>query len=419
MTKAAPRRLATRLIHDGEPPKEERAGAVVLPIYQSSTFVHGGESGYHDVRYIRLNNTPNHEALHRKLASLEGAEAALCTASGMAAISAALLALCGAGDHVLAHECLYGGTRDLLAEDLPRLGVACSFIDAAADGPEAWARALRPTTRAIYVETMTNPLLQVPDLAAVTAFARAHGLVSIIDNTLATPINYRPIEQHGFDLCLHSCTKYLNGHSDIVAGAVIGRADLVERARRLLNHLGGSLDPHACFLLHRGLKTLALRVRHQNQSAARIAEFLSTHPAVRDVSYPGLSDHPQHTRASELFAGCGGLLSFTLRGDLLDAERFLGRLALPTCAPSLGGPESLITRPATTSHAGVPSAERERLGIPDTLIRLSVGLEDTDDLISDLAQALGDYPIGPTQELISKMRNSSTYSCGIILPEGQ
>jgi cystathionine beta-lyase/cystathionine gamma-synthase len=382
-----PRRLATRLIHDGEPRPEEKAGAVSLPIYQSSTFVHGGASGYHDVRYIRLNNTPNHEALHRKLASLEGAEAALCTASGMAAISAALLTVLGAGDHLLAHDCLYGGTRDLLAQDLPRLGVACSFIDTAADGPDAWARALRPSTRAIYVETMTNPLLQVPDLDAVVAFARAHGLVSIIDNTLATPINYRPIER-GFDLCLHSCTKYLNGHSDIVAGAVIGGAERVERVRHKLNHLGGSLDPHACFLLHRGMKTLALRVRHQNQSAARIAEFLSTQDAVLEVHYPGLPDHPQHERASALLAGYGGLLSFTLRGDLADAERFLHRLTLPICAPSLGGPESLITRPATTSHAGVPRAERERLGIPDTLIRLSIGLEDTDDLISDLAQAL-------------------------------
>lgn len=385
-------RIDTQLIHAGElTPRVE--GAVSMPVFQSSTFASAGEANYHDLRYIRLNNTPNHAVLHEKLAVLEGAEAALVTASGMAAISTTLLSLLSAGDHLLAQDCLYGGTRSLIAEDLRRLGIEVTFIDA--DEPSRWAAALRPSTRVIYVEAMTNPLLQVADLDSVVAFAREHRLVSVIDNTLATPLHYRPIER-GFDLSLHSCTKYLNGHTDIVAGAIIGSAALVGRIKERLEHLGGALDPHACFLLYRGLKTLALRVRQQSRSTLAIARFLKDHPAVGHVNYPGLSSHPRHERAARLFtgsgaadsAGFGGLLSFELRGGLAAADRLLDRVTLPINAPSLGGVETLITRPASTSHAGLPQGERLRLGITDSLIRLAVGVEDTEDLIGDLDQAL-------------------------------
>ena len=257
--------LETKLIHASEPdPPIE--GAVSMPIFQSSTFEYAGAASYHDLKYIRLNNTPNHIALHQKLAASEGAEAALVTASGMAVISTALLSLLSSGDHVLAQECLYGGTHDLITKDLPTLGISYDFIDA--DNPDSWKHHLRTETKAIYVEIMTNPLLQVGDLKAVVEFAKAHALVSVIDNTFASPVNFRPPEW-GFDLSIHSCTKYLNGHSDIVAGAVIGHTDLIEKITHKLNHLGGSLDPHACFLLHRGLKTLALRVRYQNESTTQ------------------------------------------------------------------------------------------------------------------------------------------------------
>ncbi len=377
-------RLETALIHAGEQhPRIE--GAIAMPVFQSSTFEFEGGGDYHDVRYIRLNNTPNHTVLHAKLAALESAESALVTASGMAAISSTFLSLLSQGDHLLAHRTLYGGTHDLVTKDLPRLGIDHTFVDA--DDPASWAKAIRPTTRAFYVETMTNPLLEVLDLPAVAAFCRERGLVSIVDNTCASPVNFRPVT-HGFDLVVHSATKYLNGHSDIVAGVVAGKAALVQAAKHKVDHLGGSLDPHACFLLHRGIKTLALRVRHQGQTALALARFLEGHAAVSHVHYPGLESHPRHGRARELFAGFGGLLSFELRGGLAVAERFIARLQIPANAPSLGGVESLVTRPATTSHAGLSPEARANLGIGDGLVRLSVGLEAPEDLIEDLDRAL-------------------------------
>jgi cystathionine beta-lyase/cystathionine gamma-synthase len=378
------RQIDTKLIHSGEPsPLIE--GAVSMPIFQSATFEYRGEQDYHALRYIRLNNTPNHDVLHHKLAAIENAEAALVTSSGMAAISTALLTLLGTGDHLLAQNCLYGGTHALLLTEFPRLGIDVDFIDG--NEPGAWSRKLKPRTKAIYVETITNPLVDVADLRAVVEFARAHRLVAVVDNTFASPINFRPPEW-GFDLSLHSCTKYLNGHSDIVAGAVIGRAALIGEINRRLGHFGGSLDPHACFLLQRGMKTLAVRVRHQNDTALRLAHFLEAHPAVATVNYPGLERHPNHRRASELFDGFGGMISFELRGGVEAAEKFISSVTLPISAPSLGGVESLITRPATTSHSGMTVEERRRAGIGDDLIRLSVGLEATDDLIEDFRRAL-------------------------------
>jgi cystathionine beta-lyase/cystathionine gamma-synthase len=376
--------IETQLVHAGEP-LPRIAGAVEMPIFQSATYESSGQGSYHDVRYLRTNNTPSQTSLHEKLAVLEGGEAALVTASGMAAISTTLLSLLGAGDHLLAQSGLYGGTHDLITQEFPRLGITHDFIDA--DRRDGWAGLLRPTTRAIYVEAMTNPLLEVADLQAVVEFAREHRLISIIDNTFATPVNYRPLAA-GFDLCLHSATKYLNGHSDIVAGAVVGSRANVERIRHRANHLGGSLDPHAAFLLKRGLKTLALRVRYQNDSTLRLARFLEEQPQVTRVNYAGLTTHPRHERARRLFKGFGGVLSFELKGGAAQAEDFASRVRIPTVAPSLGGVHTLLTRPASTSHAGLTPEERHRLGITDGLLRLSVGIEATEDLEADLRQAL-------------------------------
>jgi cystathionine beta-lyase/cystathionine gamma-synthase len=375
-------RIETQLVHAGEP-LPRIAGAVEMPIFQSATYEYAGEGSYDDVRYLRINNTPSQLALHAKIAALEHAEAALVSASGMSAITTTLLTMLSPGDHLLAQRCLYGGTYDFVRQEFTRLGIHYDFVDA--DRPDTWASRLRPTTRAVYVEAMTNPLLEVADLEGVVAFARAHGLTSIIDSTFASPVNYLPLVA-GFDLALHSATKYLNGHSDIVAGAVAGSAANIERIRHYANHLGGSLDPHAAFLLKRGLKTLALRVRFQNDSTLKIASFLESHPKVARVNYPGLASHPRHARAQRLFSGFGGVLSFELAGGGADA--FARRVRIPTVAPSLGGVHTLLTRPATTSHAGLSPQERATLGISDELLRLSVGIEATEDLIEDLDQAL-------------------------------
>jgi len=378
-------RFSTKLIHAGGP-DPRIAGALAVPIFQSSTFEHAGRTGYHDVKYARLSNTPNHDVLAARLAALEATEAGLVTASGMAAIAATLLSLVGAGDHVIAHESLYGGTHSLLTGDLAALGIEVTFVDA--NRAETFAPALRPNTRVFYVEAITNPLLQVPDLDAVVAFARKHGLTTVIDSTMATPVNFRPAER-GFDLVVHSATKYLNGHTDVVAGAVAGSRERVANVKKKLDHFGGSLDPHACFLLERGMKTLELRVERQNRSALALAEHLSRHGAVAQVFHPGLASHAGHARAKAWFNGTGGMLSFRPAGGVSAAERFLASVRLATSAPSLGGPETLVTRPTTTSHAGVPADERARLGISDDLVRVSVGLEAVEDLIEDFERALG------------------------------
>ena len=372
-------RFDTKLVHAGTP-QPRYGGAVATPIFQSSTYEEVSENGYHAVRYARLSNTPGHLVLHARLAALEGAEAALSTASGMAAISAALLSVLRSGDHLIAQDALYGGTHGLLTNDLPRMGVEVTFVPGG--DPAAWERALTPRTRAIYFEALTNPLLRVGALDQVPAFARAHGLVSLIDNTFATPLGFQPIAR-GFDLALHSATKYLNGHSDICAGAVMGGATRVHAVKRVLDHLGGSLDPHAVFLLERGLKTLGIRYRSQCASALRLARFLAEHPAVERVHHPALPSHPDHARAGKLLAYAGAMLSFEPRDPGV-----LQRLKLPVHAPSLGGPESLITIPAKSSHVGLSAADRAKIGITDRLLRLSVGFEDPDDLIEDFQQAL-------------------------------
>jgi cystathionine beta-lyase/cystathionine gamma-synthase len=378
------RHIDTKLVHAGEPdPRIE--GAVSMPIFQSSTFESEGGTSYDTMRYIRLNNTPNHDVLHAKLAALENAEAALVTASGMAAISTALFTLLKPGGHLLAQDVLYGGTLGLLDTQFEALGLSFDFIDGR--DPSSWESKLRPETKAIYVETISNPLMGVPELSAVTEFAAAHDLISMVDNTFASPVNFRPAEW-GFDLSFHSGTKYLGGHSDIVAGAVIGRADLIRTIFVNLKYYGGSLDPHVCFLLHRGLKTLGVRVRQQNENALAIARFLEDHPEVSVVNYPGLTSSPDHERAKQYLDGFGGMLSFDPAGGALAAKRLMDRLEIPIIAPSLGGVESLLSRPSTTSHLAVPPEERSALGISDGLIRMSVGIEAADDLIDDLRRAL-------------------------------
>jgi len=383
------RSIDTKLIHAGEP-TPRILGSVSMPIFQSAMFEYAGEKDYHELKYIRLNNTPNHVALHEKLAALENAEAALVTSSGMAAISTALLTVLSTGDHLLVQDCLYGGTHDFVTKDLGTFGISYDFIDG--DNPRSWKEKLRPNTKAIYVETMTNPLLQIADHGKVVEFAKEHGLISLIDNTFASPINFRPPE-HGYDLSLHSCTKYLNGHSDIVAGAVIGRSELIDRVKHKLDHLGGSLDPHACFLLHRGMKTLALRVRYQNDSTLKIAAFLENHRAVEKVNFPGLEKHPQHARARDLFNGFGGMLSFELKGGVQTAKQFMKKTTLPVIAPSLGGVETLLTLPSETSHSGMRPEDRKALGISDGLVRMSVGIEGTEDIIEDFQSALQSQPV--------------------------
>ncbi len=376
--------IDTQLIHSGEI-RPGIEGAVALPIFQSANFESVEGEDYHDIKYMRLSNSPNHTVLAAKLAVLEGAEAALVSTSGMAAITTIFHSLLSAGDHVIFQDCLYGGTYDYARREFGRHGLACDFVDG--ERPDSWADALRPETRMIYVESITNPLIQVADLEAVVAFAREHGLVSVIDNTFASPVNFRPAEI-GFDLSLHSGTKYLNGHSDMVCGAVIGRAEPVGHVKKMMSFLGGSLDAHACFLLHRGLKTLGVRVRQQNETALALARFLETHPAVSRVNYPGLPSNSGHERAKKLFDGFGGMLSFELAGGEAAARRFEEAVTIPIVATSLGGVESLITRPAATSHAGLTKGERLEVGVSDGLIRVSVGIEGMEDLIEDFGTAL-------------------------------
>jgi cystathionine gamma-synthase/cystathionine gamma-lyase/cystathionine beta-lyase len=378
------RRMETLAVHAGER-RPGPDGSVVFPIFQGTVYRTVPGTGYHDQKYIRLNSTPTQQYLHDKLAALERAEAAVATASGMAALSSCLMALLKPGDHLLAGNVLYGGTHDFVTQDSARLGWTYTFVDP--QKPETWADAARPNTRVFLVETITNPLMRVPRLREVAGFARERGIVTVIDNTLASPVNFRPLAL-GFDLAFHSATKYLNGHSDLVAGCVVGRRERVEAVRRVVNHFGGALDPHAAFLLARGLKTLALRVRAQNDNALALARFLEGHPKIAGVNYPGLDGHPDHAYAKGLLSGFGGMLSLRPKGGAAAAQALLEAVRLPAVAPSLGGVESLITRPVVTSHAGMTPEDRGRAGVTEDLVRMSTGIEAAEDLIADFRQAL-------------------------------
>jgi len=376
--------MDTVAVHGGER-RPGPDGSVVFPIYQGTVYEVEPGTSYHDIKYIRLNSTPSQRYLHDKLAALEGAEAAVATSSGMAAVTTILLSLMRAGDHLLASDCLYGGTHDFLTGHAANLGWSVSFVDAGR--PETWEAARTERTRAFLVETITNPLMRVGRLDQVADFGRRMRIVTVIDNTFASPVNFRPLAA-GFDVVFHSATKYLGGHSDLVAGAVMGGADLVGRVRETLNLFGGSLDPHAGFLLARGIKTLALRVRAQNANALALARFLEEHPAVAAVNYPGLASHPDHAHADKLLSGSGGMLSLRLHGGEQAAQALVDAVTLACAAPSLGGVETLITRPAATSHAGMSPEDRDRLGITADLVRISSGIEGTQDLVGDFARAL-------------------------------
>jgi cystathionine beta-lyase/cystathionine gamma-synthase len=376
--------MDTVAVHGGER-RPGPDGSVVFPIFQGTVYEIEPGTDYHDMKYLRLNSTPSQVYLHDKLAALEGAEAAVATSSGMAAITTILLSLLRAGDHLLASDCLYGGTHDFLTERAAGLGWSVTFVDAGR--PETWAAARTERTRAFLVETITNPLMRVGVLDQVAEFGRREGIVTVIDNTFASPVNFRPLAA-GFDVVFHSATKYLGGHSDLVAGAVMASADRIEQVRKALNLFGASLDPHTGFLLARGIKTLALRVQAQNANALALARFLQDHPAVAAVNYPGLDTHPDHQDAARLLSGFGGMLSLRLHGGEQAAQALLDAVTLAYSAPSLGGVESLVTRPAITSHAGMSAEDRDRIGITSDLIRISAGIEGTQDLIDDYAQAL-------------------------------
>jgi len=366
-------------------------GAVGTPIYQTSTFILDGDQyqavadGYARDRFIytRYGN-PSQWAVQEKLAALEGAESAIVFSSGMAAISASVLSMLDRGAHVVASNELYGGSYNLFHHELPQLGFSVSFVDPR--DPRKIEQSIRASTMLIYVETMTNPLLKVVDVPAISEIAARHRLRLIVDATFTTPLAMRALD-HGAHVVVHSCTKYLNGHSDLVAGVAMGARKYIDQIWPRLLAFGGSLDPHACFLLERGLKTLPLRMRAHERGAQAIAEFLVAHPKVCAVHYPGLPNHPDHALASKLLSTMGGMVTFAVDSDSA-ALRLLDRLRLMRQATSLGGVETLVSLPFNTSHAPYTADQRARLGIPPGCVRLSVGIEDPQDLIADLAQAL-------------------------------
>jgi len=386
MTKSNRLDFATRCIHAGQEP-DPTTGAVMMPIYATSTYVQqspGVNKGYD---YARTKN-PTRMAFERCIADLEGGSAAFAFASGLAAISTTLECL-DHGSHVISVDDLYGGSRRLFERVRKRsMGLEVSYLDLADLG--AIEAAIRPNTRLIWVETPTNPLLKLVDLERVAATARRRGIWAAADNTFASPYVQRPLE-HGFDLVVHSTTKYLNGHSDMVGGVAIvaDNADLAERLKFLQNAVGAIQGPFDSFLALRGLKTLALRMERHCASGLKIAAWLERHPKVRRVFYPGLASHPQHALAKKQMRAFGGMISAELNGTLDDARRFLERCQLFALAESLGGVESLIEHPALMTHGSVPADVRAALGISDTLVRLSVGIEDPGDLIADLDAALG------------------------------
>jgi cystathionine beta-lyase/cystathionine gamma-synthase len=379
-----PRRsgLSTRAIHGVPHPGEPRA-PVATPIYQSSTFINAVGSS-DEVLYTRYGNNPNQVELAARLAALEGAEAAIFVASGMGATALAHLAILAPGDHLISSAWIYGGTRRLFEQEFARLGIEVSFADPAL--PRSWKSQLRKTTRAIFLETPTNPLMRVLDLDPIASLCHTEGIALLVDSTFASPINFRPLE-HGADVVIHSATKYLNGHSDVIAGAVAGTGEMVEEVRRLMQIYGQALDPHAAWLVERGLKTLAVRMERHNASGAAFAEWATTHPAVTAVHYPGLPSHPDHELALATLDGFGGMVGLALSGGAA-AERMLRRLRVAQHAPSLGGVETLVSEPRRTSHASLTPAQRAAQGIPDGFVRVSLGLEDVEDIIADFTRAL-------------------------------
>lgn len=372
--------INTICTHTGELEDEQFKGAI-SPLYMSTSYA------FEEVevkRYPRYFNTPNQVALAKKIAALENGENALIFGSGMAAVSTSLMAFLQKGDHVVFQDALYGGTSNLVNEEFPKYGIEFSFAEDAS--AEALEKEIQKNTKVIYIETPSNPLLKITDLEKVSALAKKHGLISMIDNTFASPVNQNPID-FGIDLVIHSATKYMGGHSDILAGAVVGSKDHIDRVFQLAKNFGGSLSDYTVWLLERSLKTMGIRVKAQNQNAQQLAEFLNGNEDVAAVYYPGLKDHPLHEVARAQMKGFGGMLSFELKAEL-DVQQFMKNLQLIKPSMSLAGVESTILLPSKTSHGLLSQEEREKQGIKDNLLRFSVGIEEADDLQDDILQAI-------------------------------
>ena len=373
---------ATVAVHGGT--AHRQAGSpVAQPLVQSVNYVQG--FGTSDLLYTRYGNTPNEEVVQKRIALLEGAESALVLASGMGATACAMLALLRPGDHLLSSSWIYGGTRKLFTEELVSMGIEVSFANP--DERRVWRNTIRQNTRVIFVESPVNPSSRVIDLEQIGILAKTQGVALVVDSTLASPINSRPLE-HGADVVIHSATKYLNGHGDILCGVVAGTASYIEEVRQKMMVWGQAPDPFACWLLERGLKTLDVRVKRSNENAMKIAEWCQKRQEIKKVHYAGLTSHPDHAIAKKTMEGFGGLMSIELAGGAKAADRFIGRLKIITHASSLGGTDSLVVEPRYSSHAHMTSQERAAIGIPDGFIRLSIGIESADDLIADIAQAL-------------------------------
>ena len=367
----------------------KKNGPLATPIYQTSTFEvtdsdQQVRATHSDMFYTRYGN-PTHTVAENAIAELEGADAALLFSSGMTAITTTILALLKSGDHVVAQRDIYGGVTKFFTQWLPKLGIETTFVSTT--DYDQHARAIRPNSKLLYLESPTNPTLRVVDLKKVSSLARQHKLLSMIDSTFATPINQRPLE-FGIDLVMHSGTKYFGGHADLICGILAGRQELIDKVHETRTTLGGVMDPHAAWLLLRGIKSLAVRVQRQNENALRVAQFLANHTKVKRVHYPFLEGHPQRALAMEQMNGGGGVLSFEVDGSGDDTRRVAESLRLFTLAPSLGGVESLVTIPVLTSHAMISAQERAEMGVTEQLIRLAVGIENADDLIHDLDQGL-------------------------------
>jgi cystathionine beta-lyase/cystathionine gamma-synthase len=375
--------IGTQVVHAGA----ATAGAgspVVTPLVQSVNHVQeiGTAEG---LRYPRYGNLPNAESVQRRIAALEGAEAGLVLASGMGATVCALLALLRPGDHLVASRWVYGGVRRLIDEEFPNLGITSTYVEPTT--AREWRRRLRRETRAIFLEVPANPTCRVADLRPISHLAKELGVALVVDSTFASPVNLRPLEW-GADVVIHSTTKYLNGHNDIIGGVVVGTASYVEEVRQKMMVWGQAPDPFACWLLERGIMTLDVRVRRQNENASRLARWCEERREIQRVHYAGLESHPDFKIASALLDGFGGMMAIELAGGAKAATRFLKRLKIIKHAPSLGGVETIVSEPRFTSHAHLTAEQREAMGVPDGFLRISVGVEDAADLIGDVKQAL-------------------------------
>ncbi|MGQ9460241.1 MAG: trans-sulfuration enzyme family protein [Candidatus Bathyarchaeaceae archaeon] len=382
--------FSTKAVHAGEK-RDPSTGAVVTPIYETSVFGFSSTKELIDVMsekmegyiYTRYGN-PTVRTVERKMAELEGAEDAAVFSSGMAAIATTMLTLISPGDHIVSTRDLYGGTLALFKDVLPKFGMEVTFVEAT--DFEEIKLAVQGNTKIIFAETPTNPTLKIVDVSKIAELGKKNGITVVVDSTFASPYNLQPLG-FGVDIVVHSATKYLGGHNDVTAGVVCGSEDFMQKLKKMRKHLGGTLDPHAAWLLLRGLKTLGLRMERHNSNGMKIAKYLEKHPKVKRVYYPGLPSHPQHSIAKKQMRGFGGVVSFEIHGDFEKTMKFVDSLKLCFLAASLGGIETLATQPVTCSHYFVSAEDRKKAGITDELIRLALGIEDPEDIIADLEQA--------------------------------